>query len=139
MTRWFCCSLLTLAILSSGCVQDDIGVEASDRDLARAPSCPPADDPSCIPGELVDVSPAPGVQPECAVSVFLAADEEPLEHVVPPCALTGHAPPCFEAVLDRDVCPGTPSGLRMEVLHAWGDDVVDVAVECVQRRPRRPR
>jgi hypothetical protein len=124
-----CVHLLQLvALAASACVTADDDVDTTAGDLAIAPSCPPDD--ACIPGRLLDTSPAPGVQPECAVTVLFADD---LEYAVPPCTLTGGAPPCFQPVLDRDACPATPTGLRMDVLHDW-DDVVDIDVQCVRSR-----
>lgn len=125
MIRWV--HPLLLVAIASACVTADDDVATAAGDLALASSCPPDD--ACIPDRLLDTSPAPGIQPECAVTLLLADD---LEYAVPPCTLTGGASPCFEPVLDRDTCPHTPSGLRMDVRHDR-DDVVDTEVQCVRR------
>jgi hypothetical protein len=134
MTRCVHSFLCTVAIAFSACIADDVAVQTDEHDIALAPSCSPPVDDACIPGELRDTSPAPGIQPDCAVSVFLRGEDEPLEYIVPPCKLTGGREPCYQAVLDRDACPRTPTGLRMVVRHAWGDDVLATDVECVPAR-----
>jgi hypothetical protein len=136
MTRSVPLLLLSISIASSACndAADDTGRD--DRDITSASSCPVDYDDRCLRGELVDGSLEPGLQPECAVSGFLRADDSPLEYVLPPCKVTGNAVPCFEAVLDREICPETTTGLRIDVRHDWGDDVVDIDVECVRPRPR---
>jgi hypothetical protein len=138
MTRSVCLFLICLVLVSSSCLAERVDVHSDDGDIAVAVSCAPGDIDGCIVGDLFDTSPAPGVQPECAVSAFLRGDIEPLEYVVPPCALTAGAPPCYQLTLDRDACPATPSGLHLDLLHDWGDDLIDRHVECVRRRsPRR--
>jgi hypothetical protein len=138
MSRSVCLFLSFIALVSSGCVADSLDVHSDGRDIAGAVSCSPGDIDGCLVGDLHDSSPDPGVQPECALSAFLRGDAEPLEHVVPPCALTDGAPPCYQLALDRDACPRTPSGLHLDLLHDWGDDLIDHHVECVRRRgPRR--
>jgi hypothetical protein len=137
MSRLASLSSLSIIIAASACLDDGAAVQSHGGDIAVSPSCSPDDDP-CIPGELLDTSPAPGVQPECAVSAFLRDDDDSLEYIVPPCKITGGEPPCFQLILDRDVCPETPSGLRIDLRHDWGDDLIDLDVECVHRRaPRR--
>jgi hypothetical protein len=85
----------------------------------------------CIPGEVADVSPADGLQLECAVTEVIApTSAAPRRRPVGACGTAAADRPCWQAVASPALCVAEPSQLEIRVDYPAGAEPdADTAIE----------